>query len=592
MKIKARLEKLRQLMKENGVAAYIIPSFDAHQSEYVAEHWKCREWISGFTGSAGTAVVTMEAAGLWTDGRYYIQAEKELKDSGISLFKMGQMETPTYIDWLKQVLSVGSRVGIDGKVFSLAVFNDMEKNFKRKNIKIETEFDLINEIWEDRPQIPESKIFVHEVKYAGKSRVEKLKEVRKEMKIKGANYYLLTSLDDIAWLLNIRGADVLNNPVVTSYVLISEEKADLFIDKTKVSIDIKSELFRDGVEVKDYEDIKTYLHKIKSEDAVLLDADKTSIGLYKAINALTSKIEDLNITTTLKAIKNTIEIENLKKCQIRDGVAMVKFIYWLKKAINKEKVTEISASDRVEKLRSEQELFMGTSFDSIAGYKENAAMMHYKPMPETTATLKNEGFFLLDSGGQYLDGTTDITRTIVLGDISDEEKTDFTLVLKGHIGLSSAKFLYGATGANLDVLARKPLWDVGIDYKCGTGHGVGFFLNVHEGPQNISQKVNTVRLEEGMIITNEPGIYKEGKHGIRTENVVLVIKDEKTEFGQFMKFDTISFCPVDLNGINEEMLTVQEKDWLNKYHREVFNKLSPYLKEEEKAWLEKETREI
>ncbi|EPD50325.1 hypothetical protein HMPREF1210_02896 [Paenisporosarcina sp. HGH0030] len=592
MNIRDRVEKLRQLMKENQMDAYIIPSFDAHQSEYVAEHWKCRQWISGFTGSAGTVVITLEDAGLWTDGRYYIQAEEQLEGSGIRLFRMMDPGVPFYSEWLTDVLNEGGIVGFDGNVFSINMVKKMEKDLKAKRIALKMNQDLIGDLWEDRPEIPKGPMFTHDVKYAGKSRVEKLSEVREEMKNKGANYYILTSLDDIAWLLNIRGADVPNNPIVIANVIVAEHKCYLFIDSCKVPALVKLELEAEGIELKANHEIQTFLRNLSDGDAVILDTNKTNISLYNAINSNTKKIEIPNITTNLKAIKNEVEIKNLKWCEIKDGLAMVKFIKWLKNSVDKEEITEITAEERLEDFRRGQEGFVGPSFDTIAGYKEHAAMMHYKANKETQYTLKNEGLFLIDSGGQYYDGTTDITRTIVLGKLTDEQKRDFTLVLKGFIALSSVKYLYGATGSNLDVLARQPIWQYGLDYKCGTGHGVGFFLNVHEGPQSIRNDNNNVILEKGMIITNEPGIYLEGKYGIRIENMMLVVEDEKTEFGQFMKFETITYCPIDLSGINIDMLTESEKQWLNNYHQEVYTKLAPYLNEEERVWLREETREV
>jgi len=591
MNIRDRVEKLRQLMKENQMDAYIIPSFDAHQSEYVAEHWKSRQWISGFTGSAGTVVITLEDAGLWTDGRYYIQAEKQLEGSGIRLFRMVDPGVPSYSEWLADVLNEGSIVGFDGNVFSIDMVKKMEKDLKAKRIVLKMNQDLIGDLWEDRPEIPKGSLFTHDVKYAGKSRVEKLNEVREEMKNKGANYYILTSLDDIAWLLNIRGADVPNSPVVIANVIVAEHKCYLFIDSCKVPPLVKLELEAEGIELKANHEIQNFLGNLSSGDTIMLDANKTNSRLYNAINSNTKKIESPDITTHLKAIKNEVEIKNVKWCEIKDGIAMVKFIKWLKNVVDKEEITEITAEERLEDFRRAQEGYVGPSFDTIAGYKEHAAMMHYKANKETQFTLKNEGLFLIDSGGQYYDGTTDITRTIVLGKLTDEQKRDYTLVLKGFIALSSVKYLHGATGSHLDVLARQPMWQYGLDYKCGTGHGVGFFLNVHEGPQSIRNN-NNVILEKGMIITNEPGIYLEGKYGIRIENMLIVDEDEKTEFGQFMNFDTITYCPIDLAGINKEMLTESEKQWLNNYHQEVYTKLAPYLNEEESGWLREETREI
>ncbi|MNO93308.1 Aminopeptidase [compost metagenome] len=505
---------------------------------------------------------------------------------------MADLGVPSYTEWLKNTLKEGSTVGFDGSVFSVDLFKGMEKAFKSKNINIKIEKDLIDEIWEDRPEIPKELVFLHGIKYAGKSRVEKLNKVKANMSTKGANYYLLTSLDDIAWLLNIRGNDVPNNPVVISNVLVGEDKCYLFVDASKVTHDIRLELENDGIEIKGYNEIHQILNQLTIDDSIIFDANKTSISMYNSINTDTTKIEEPNITTALKAIKNEVEIENLRNCQVSDGLAMVKFIKWLKESVTSEKITEISAQQMLESFRRQQDLFVEPSFDTIAGYKDHAAMMHYKANKETQYTLKDEGFFLVDSGGQYFNGTTDTTRTIVLGKLTEEEKRDFTLVLKGHIALSSVKFLEGATGSSLDVLATQPISEYGLDYKCGTGHGVGFFLNVHEGPQGFRKEPNSVKLEKGMVITNEPGIYKEGKHGVRTENIMLVVEEEKTEFGQFMSFEAITYCPIDLDAIDKDMLTDKEKQWLNDYHKMVYKRLSPYLDEEHKAWLKKETREI
>lgn len=592
MKVKDRVESLRQLMKQNKMDAYIVPSFDAHQSEYVAKHWRCREWISGFTGSAGTAVITQNDAGLWADGRYYIQAEKQLQGSGIRLFKMAAPGVPTYTEWLSDTLKEKNCVGFDGNVFSINMVRKMQKAFKAKEISLKIGQDLINQLWHDRPSIPKEPIFTFDVKYAGKLRTEKLNEVRDEMKKNGADYYLITSLDDIAWLLNIRGNDVPMNPVVTSNVIVAKDKCYLFIDPLKVQGDVKSELCSQNVEIRDYNETQKFLSSISGNSTIMLDPDKTNACLYNAINADVKKVELPNITTYLKGIKNEVEIKNLKQCEVNDGVAMVKFIKWLKESVGKEKITEISASDKLAGLRKEQDLFKDLSFTTIAGYKDHAAMMHYSATPQTDYTLQNEGFLLVDSGGQYLNGTTDITRTIALGKLTEDEKRDFTIVLKSHIALSSAKFLYGSIGSNIDILAREPVWKYGIDYKCGTGHGVGFYLNVHEGPQTLRQTNADAKFEKGMTITNEPGIYLEGKYGIRTENIMLVVEAEKTEFGQFMKFEPITYCPIDLDAINKDMLTKDEIEWLNNYHKTVYDKLSPHLNEEEKAWLKKETRAI
>lgn len=592
MVIKERLKQLRILMRDHSIDAFIIPSFDAHLSEYVADHYRCREWISGFTGSAGTAVVTLEDAGLWTDGRYYIQATRQLEGSDITLFKMSEPDVPSYTQWLKDILPEGSCVGFDGSVYPVNLMREMEETFRSKKITINMDHDLVGQIWTNRPNLPVSPTFIHELKYTGKARTEKLDEVRKEMMAKGADYHLLTSLDDIAWLLNLRGRDVPNNPVTIANTIVSLKECHLFIHPAKVSDSIKEELESDGITLWDYDKIRDFLDKLGQGNIVLLDPEAINASLYNAINPSAARVEFPNITTQLKAIKNEIEMENLRNCQVKDGVAMVKFMKWLKETVAKEQVTEISLSERLKEFRKEDALYVEPSFDTIAGYKDHAAMMHYKATDDTDYIIKNEGFLLVDSGGQYYNGTTDITRTIAMGPLTEEEIKDFTLVLKGHISLSSANFLYGSTGHNLDVLARAPIWKYGLDYKCGTGHGVGFFLNVHEGPQRLSQVPNNTTLEEGMILTNEPGIYREGKHGIRIENMMLIQQVEINEFGQFMGFETITWCPIDLEAIDKSMLTPEEITWVNTYHKNVYDKLSPYLDNDVQAWLKNETREV
>lgn len=592
MNIKERVQELRKLMQEKGIQAYVIPSSDAHQSEYVAPHWKGREWISGFTGSAGTVVVTLDDAGLWTDGRYFIQAEKQLEGSGIKLFKMGQPSVPTIKEWLKSVLKDNDTIGFDGKTVSRTFAEELESTLYKKNIKFNLQWDLLGTLWNDRPSIPEDEIFTLDVKYAGLSRTEKINNVREEMKKLEGNNFLLSSLDDIAWLFNIRGNDVPCNPVIISYALISLDEAILFVNGKKVPENVRKELECDGILIKEYEEVENYLNRLKSGDSVIYDPTKTNMWLFNAIKEEVGKVEAQNITTKMKGIKSEVELENMRIAHIKDGVAMVKFLYWLDNNLGKERITEISATNKLEEFRKEGENFKGISFGTIAGYKEHAAMMHYSATEDSDYELEKRGMFLVDSGGQYLEGTTDITRTMVLGELTQEEKRDFTLVLKGVINLSMAKFLYGVTGTNLDVLARRPLWEYGIDYKCGTGHGVGFFLNVHEGPHAIRVNHVPTVFEEGMVVTNEPGVYKEGKHGIRLENILVVKKDESTESGQFMKFETITFCPMHLDGVVVELLSPEERTWLNNYHAEVYEKLSPYLDEEHRAWLKYQTRAI
>ena len=584
----SKLKKLRDVMKKYNINYYIIPSADPHQSEYVAEYYRGRAEVSGFTGSAGTLLVGEKEAKLWTDGRYFIQAAEQLQGTGIDLMKMATPGYDTINQWIENNIKENETLGFDGSCYSTNQYKELLKIAKKNNFNINMDKDLLEEIWNDRPSLPEDKIFVHDEKYCGKSVKEKLNEVRKYMKENEVQNYLLTSLDDIAWLFNIRGNDILFNPVALSYAIITDNEAKLYINKAKVDDEVQSALKAQEVVIYEYNEIEEHVKQLKEN--TLIDPAKVNAKLYSLLSC--TIIEKLNITTNLKAIKNEIEIANFENAHIKDGVAMVKFIKYLKDNIGKEKITEISASKKLSEIRSKGELAKGDSFGTIAGYKEHAAMMHYSATPESDYELKPQGLFLVDSGGQYLDGTTDITRTFVLGDITEEEKRDFTLVLKGHINLAKAKFLKGSTGCNLDALARGPLWQYGLDYKCGTGHGIGFFLNVHEGPQGIRPNGNTVPLEPGMILTNEPGVYKEGKFGIRTENVMVVVKDEVNDCGEFYKFDTISYCPIDLNGVKVELLNDDEKEWLNNYHKKVYDKLSPYLNEEEKELLKIETREI
>lgn len=591
MIIKDRIEKLRNLMKKKNIDYYVVPSGDFHQSEYVSDYFKARAYITGFTGSAGTALIGMNKAILWTDGRYFIQAEKQLEGSGVELYKMRIPGWPTLDEWLMDNMKEGETLGFDGKLFSANEYKEFKKIEDKKNIKISMDKDLIGEIWMDRAELPKDKIFIHDTKYCGKSAKEKINEVRNEMSKLGGQTYVISSLDDIAWLYNIRGNDVKDTPVALSYAIVNENEAKLYIDKNKVSDNDEKALKSEGIIIKGYEDIFKDIESI--DTSTILDPNKISGYIYKTIVKNVKVIEGINITTKLKAIKNYTEIQSLKNCQIKDGVAMVRFFKWLKETVGKEKITELTVSDKLLEFRSMGDLFIEESFGTIAGYKDHAAMMHYSATEESAYELDKEGILLVDSGGQYLDGTTDITRSFILGNITEEEKRDFTLVLKSHIGLMKAKFLEGTTGSNIDILARSALWNEGIDYKCGTGHGVGFFLSVHEGPQTIRPIPNTVELEPGMILTNEPGVYKEGKHGIRTENVMLVVEDKNSEeFGKFYKFEVMSYCPIDLSGIEISLLSDGERQWLNDYHAETYRKLSPYLNEDEKAFLKEETRAI
>ncbi|MBU3128256.1 aminopeptidase P family protein [Clostridium tagluense] len=587
MNVKERIEELRHEMRERGIEAYIVPSSDPHQSEYVAEHYTARTFITGFTGSAGTAIITLADAGLWTDGRYFIQAESQLKDTGVTLFKMGETGVPTVEEFLKQNLNKGAKVAFDGKVISVEYFRGLKKSLESNEFSYEVSEDLIDKIWKDRPQRPCSQVVLHDVAYAGESRESKLAKVVLEMRTMGADYYVISGLDDIAWLLNIRARDVKCNPLTIAYAVVSEKKYYLFIDDRKIDSVVRAELEKANVEIMSYDSIGEFLEKIKV-GTILFDAARTSTWIYSAIKI--KVIEAMDITTRFKAIKNDIQIENTRNAMVRDGVAMVKFISWLKKTIKTRNITEIEASDKIEAIRSLGENYYDLSFASISAYRANASMPHYSATQKDQATIVQESLYLLDSGAQYLDGTTDITRTLAVGPLTIEEKTDFTLVLRGMINLTMQRFLYGTTGSNLDIIARIPLWNAGMDYKHGTGHGVGFFLNVHEGPHRISVAANTVKLEKGMVVSNEPGVYKAGKHGIRIENLVVVEEIENTLYGgQFMKFETLTLCPIDLEAIDVSLLTVEEKTWLNNYHKTVFEKLSTYLKGEELEYLKQAT---
>ena len=595
--IKQRIEKIRDLMKEKNIYAYIVPSSDYHQSEYVGDYFKSREFMSGFTGSAGTLIISMDEAGLWTDGRYFIQAENELKDSGIKLFKMGEEGVPTIGEYLLEKLPKNSTLGFDGRVMSVKEGQSLANKLAFKGINIEYKYDLVNDIWEDRCSLPTEKAFLLGVEYSGESFSDKLYRIRAVMKEKKATTHILASLDDIAWLFNIRGRDVKSNPVVLSYAVITIDSVYLFIDKNKIGKDIRAELSKENVQIKGYEEVYEFIKNIDENEVVLIDTSKVNYAIYNNIPSNVQKIEERNPSILFKSIKNEIELKNIRNSHIKDGVAFTKFMYWLKNNIGKIEITEISATQKLEAFRREQDKFIEPSFSTIAAYKDHAAMMHYSATEESNYKLEPRDLFLVDSGGQYFDGTTDITRTIALGPIPENVRKDFTNVVRGMIRLSKAKFLYGCRGYNLDILARGPLWEEGIDYKCGTGHGIGFVLNVHEGPNGFRWKVredidDTCILEEGMVTTNEPGVYVENSHGIRIENEIVVRKAEKNEYGQFMDFEVITFAPIDLDAIDESLILKDEKVYLNNYHKQVYDKISPYLNEEEKQWLKTYTREI
>lgn len=595
--IKQRIEKIRDLMKEKNIYAYIVPSSDYHQSEYVGDYFKSREFMSGFTGSAGTLIISMDEAGLWTDGRYFIQAENELKDSGIKLFKMGEEGVPTIEEYLLEKLPKNSTLGFDGRVMSVKEGQSLASKLSFKGINIEYKYDLVNDIWKERCSLPTEKAFLLDIEYSGESFSDKLSRIRTVMKEKKATTHILASLDDIAWLFNIRGRDIKSNPVVLSYAIIGIDSVYLFIDKNKISEDIRTELSKENVQIKGYEEVYEFIKNIDENEVVLIDTSKVNYAIYNNIPSNVRKIEERNPSTLFKSIKNKIELKNIRNSHIKDGVAFTKFMYWLKNNIGKMEITEISATQKLEDFRREQEKFIEPSFSTIAAYKEHAAMMHYSATEESNYKLEPRDLFLVDSGGQYFDGTTDITRTIALGPIPKHVRRDFTNVVRGMIRLSKAKFLYGCRGYNLDILARGPLWEEGIDYKCGTGHGIGFVLNVHEGPNGFRWKVregidDNCILEEGMVTTNEPGVYVENSHGIRIENEIVVRKSDKNEYGQFMDFEVITFAPIDLDAIDESLILEDERIYLNNYHKQVYDKISPYLNEEEKHWLKTYTREI
>ena len=589
--IKERMHALRMTFPPNYIKAFIIPSTDPHLSEYVAPHWMSREWISGFTGSAGTVVVLMNEAGLWTDSRYFLQAAKELEGSGITLYKEMLPETPSITKYLSQKLKPGESVSIDGKMFSVQQVEQMKEELAAYSLQVDLFGDPLKRIWKDRPSIPNSPAFVYDIEYAGKSCEEKVAAIRAELTKKGAYALFLSALDEIAWTLNLRGNDVHCNPVVVSYLLITQDDVIYFISPEKVTKEVNEYLKEQHVKLKNYDEVETYLNTFTGRN-ILIDPKKTNFAIYSAINPKCNIIRGESPVALLKAIRNEQEIAGINAAMQRDGVALVKFLKWLEEAVPSGKETELSVDRKLHEFRAVQPLYMGESFDTIAGYKEHGAIVHYSATPESDVPLQPKGFLLLDSGAQYLDGTTDITRTIALGELTEEEKTDYTLILKGHIALAMAKFPVGTRGAQLDVLARMPIWKYGMNFLHGTGHGVGHFLSVHEGPQSIRMNENPVVLQPGMVTSNEPGVYKAGSHGIRTENLTLVCKDKEGMFGDYLKFETITLCPICKKGIVKEMLTNEEIEWLNNYHQIVYEKLSPNLNEEEKVWLQEATASI
>lgn len=589
--IKERIHALRMAFRPNNIKAFIIPSTDPHLSEYVAPYWMSREWISGFTGSAGTVVILMDKAGLWTDSRYFLQAEKELEGSGITLYKEMLPETPSITEFLCQNLKPGESVSIDGKMFSVQQVEQMKENLAPYQLQVNLFGDPLKSIWKDRPSMPDAPAFIYDVKYAGKSCGEKVAAIRTELKKKGIYALFLSSLDEIAWTLNLRGSDVHCNPVIVSYLLVTQDEVVYFILPEKITQEVNEYLQEQQVSLRKYDETESFLNSFAGEN-ILIDPKKTNYAIYSAINPVCKIVRGESPVTLLKAIRNEQEIAGIHHAMQRDGVALVRFLKWLEQSVPSGKETELSVDRKLHEFRAAQPLYMGESFDTIAGYKEHGAIVHYSATEESDVTLQPKGFLLLDSGAQYLDGTTDITRTIALGELTEEEKTDYTLILKGHIALAMAKFPAGTRGAQLDVLARMPIWSHGMNFLHGTGHGVGHFLSVHEGPQSIRMNENPIVLQPGMVTSNEPGVYKAGSHGIRTENLTLVCKDKEGMFGEYFKFETITLCPICKKGIIKEMLTAEEVKWFNDYHRTVYEKLSPSLNEEEKKWLLEATKAI
>lgn len=592
--IPERIAALREAMKQHKIDAYIIPTSDPHMSEYPADCWKYREWISGFTGSAGTVIITADKAGLWTDSRYFLQASTQLEGTGIELFKMMLPETPTIPEFLTHELKEGQTVGLNGETYSLADARSLEKALAEKDIKLNTNASLIDPIWKERPAIPEAPMFEMPVELSGKSTEDKLIDINKMLHKAGADCTILSALDEVAWTFNIRGTDVAYNPVVISYAFVSEKESVLFVNPKKIPAEIAEHLKKEGVTLADYGMLATFLSRLPERTRVFIDSKRTNVAIYNALPKSSILIEGISPANHLKSIKNEAEIKGFRNAVLKDGIAMTKFYFWLEKMLKAgEKVTELSAAAKLTALRSEQPQYVMDSFASISSYGPHGAVVHYSPTPETDTELKTDSLYLLDSGAQYLDGTTDITRTIALCDEPSEQmKKDFTRALKGTIGIAKCKFPAGIRGCLIDAFARKALWDAGINYLHGTCHGIGHCLNVHEGPQSIRMEENPVILEPGMVMSDEPAMYRPGEYGIRTENMILIREDSETEFGKFLGFETLTLCYIDTKLVIPSMLSVREHAWLNKYHQMVYDLVSPHLNEEEKAWLKEKTAEI
>lgn len=587
-----KLALLRAAMKDNNIFAYIIPSSDPHLGEYIPDHWRIIPWLTGFTGSNATIIVTDSFAGLWTDYRYLIQAENQLAGSGFILMNSLLPDKKDFNDWIQNYTPAGSKIAFDGRIFSVERMRKIEQVLERKNVSFDIDSDLISELWTLRPVMPDSVAFDHSVEFCGKDRIQKITQVREEMRKRNLDFHLLTSIDDIMWMLNIRGNDVKFSPLLTSYAIVGEKQILLFVDENKIPWKLASDFDKLDIVILPYEEAAGMLSALSPDSSILINAETTSVSLFNSIPQGMKVVEDISIPTCLKAVKNKVEIENIGKVMVKDGIALTKFFYWQEQNRGSVTMSESSLAEKLNVFRSDQKDYLGPSFFTVSAYNEHGALPHYYVTPESDSVIGSAGILLIDSGGQYLDGTTDITRTISLGRITEKQKKDFTLVLKGMINLALAIFPAGTKGYQLDILARKALWEQGMNYGHGTGHGVGFCLNVHEGPQNISPGAGTGSksvILPGMLISNEPAIYREGEYGIRIENLMICYEDEETEFGQFLKFDTVSLCYIDKLLIDISLLDNRETEWLNSYHAEVYEKLSPFLTTDEAKWLKDKT---
>lgn len=595
MTVPERLSALRKCMEEKNIDVYVVPTADFHQSEYVGEHFKARKFITGFSGSAGTAVITKTEARLWTDGRYFIQAAAQLEGTTVELMKMGEPDVPELNAYIEEVLKEGETLGFDGRVVSVGEGEGYAAIARKKNAKVNYQVDLIDEIWEDRPVLSEEPAFDLDVKYAGENVASKLARIREEMKEAGTNVHVVSTIDDICWTLNIRGNDIDFFPLVLSYGIITMDSFELYIDERKLDDKLKAKLAKDGVNLHPYNDIYEDVKKFGSDVVAMIDPGKLNYALFNNIPENVKTVKKRNPAILMKAIKNPVEIENIRKAQIKDSVAHVRFMKWLKENVGKMKITEMSASDKLDEFRAEMGNFIRPSFEPISSFGEHGAIVHYTSSPETDVELKEGQLFLTDTGAGFYEGSTDVTRTYALGEVSQIMKDHFTLVAISNLQLGSAKFLEGSTGMILDILARKPFWDRDLNFNHGTGHGVGYLLNIHEGPAGFRwkyRKGETEVLQEGMVITDEPGIYIEGSHGIRLENELLTCKGTLNEYGQFMYFEAITLIPMDLDAINPDIMTQEDKKLLNDYHAKVYEVIAPYLNEEEQEWLKKYTRAV